>query len=93
MLRTAHKLTAISNPTPLLLKAKDSSKMMPAYPIPNINAIATSYITRHDQTTKVILVSQKKKKKKKKKFINKSNLIIIWHKKFSVEFPPTPKIN
>ena len=49
MLRTAHKLTAISNPTPLLLKAKDSSKMMPAYPIPNSNAIATSYITRHDQ--------------------------------------------
>ena len=49
MLRTAHKLTAISNPTPLLLKAKDSSKMMPAYPIPNSNAIATSYITRHDK--------------------------------------------
>jgi hypothetical protein len=49
MLRTTHKLTAISNPTPLLLKPKDSSKMMPAYPIPNSNAISTSYITRYEE--------------------------------------------
>jgi hypothetical protein len=49
MLRTTHKLTAISNPTPLLLKARDSSKMMPAYPIPNSNAIATSYFTKFDK--------------------------------------------
>jgi hypothetical protein len=53
MLRTTHKLTAISNPTPLLLKARDSSKMMPAYPIPNSNAIATSYFTKFDQISQV----------------------------------------
>ena len=48
------------------------------------------------KTTKVILASQKKKKEKKEKkkqFSKKSNLVIIWHKKFSVEFSPTPKIN
>ena len=72
MLRTAHKLTAISNPTPLLLKAKDSSKMMPAYPIPNINAIATSYITRHDQNNQGYTSFSTKKRKKKKK---KNNLV------------------
>ena len=73
MLRTAHKLTAISNPTPLLLKAKDFSKMMPAYPIQNINAIATSYITRHDQNNQgytSFSTKKIKKNKKKKQFSN-----------------------
>lgn len=42
MLRITHKLTAINNPTPLLLNAKDSSKIIPAYPIPNTNAMAIS---------------------------------------------------
>lgn len=50
MLRITHKLTAISNPTPLLLKARNSSKMMPAYPNPNNNAMARSCTTRQNQT-------------------------------------------
>ncbi|MFS7933459.1 hypothetical protein Hanom_Chr04g00380071 [Helianthus anomalus] len=49
MLLITHKLTAISNPTPLLLKASDSSKIMPAYPIPNNSAIARSCTKRHDK--------------------------------------------
>lgn len=44
MLRITHKLTAISSPTPLLLNARDSSNIMPAYPIPNNNAMAASWI-------------------------------------------------
>ena len=48
MLLITHKLTAINNPTPLLLKARDSSKIIPAYPTPNSNAIAASYIMRTD---------------------------------------------
>lgn len=48
MLLMTHKLTAISNPTPLLLKARDSSKIIPAYPTPNSKAIAASCIMRFD---------------------------------------------
>ncbi|MFS7978679.1 hypothetical protein Hanom_Chr10g00918311 [Helianthus anomalus] len=50
MLLITHKLTAISNPTPLLSKASDSSKIMPpAYLIPNNSAIARSCTKRHDK--------------------------------------------
>ena len=47
MLRITHKLTAINNPTPLLLKARDSSKIMPTYPIPKSNAIARSCLSKN----------------------------------------------
>lgn len=46
-----HKDTAISNPTPLLLNARDSSNIMPAYPIAKNSAIAIfcSKIVHKDQ--------------------------------------------
>lgn len=47
MLLIAHKLTAINNATPLLLNAKDSSKIIPAYPMEKTNAIAMSWIIRY----------------------------------------------
>lgn len=55
MLRTTHKLTAIKSPIPLLLKDKDSSKMIPMYPIPNKSAIATSCVSWHYPTIELIL--------------------------------------
>lgn len=57
ILRITHRLTAISNPTPLLLKARDSSNMMPAYPIPNNNAIATSCMMKFHQINLRLLLS------------------------------------
>ena len=42
-----HKLTAMSKPTPLLLKARDSSEIIPAYPNPNSNTIARSGNKKH----------------------------------------------
>lgn len=51
ILRITHKLTAINSPTPLLLKARDSSNMIPAYPITNSNAIARSCREKSHRTT------------------------------------------
>lgn len=56
MLRTTHKLTAIKSPIPLLLKDKDSSKMIPMYPIPNKSAIATSCVSWHYPTIKILIL-------------------------------------
>lgn len=52
MLRMTHKETAINNPTPLLLNARDSSKIMPAYPNANTSTIAISCATRYSANLK-----------------------------------------
>lgn len=45
-LRMVHRLVAISKLTPLLLKARYSSKMMPAYPTPDRTTIAISFVMK-----------------------------------------------